>query len=273
MIPERKLRVVPLVLGTLFLIYGHAAAAQTPEEFREEFHQVYALKQDGRISLKNIAGNIRIKVWQRNEVKVEAVKRAYQRARLAEVEIRVEASPEVIHFSTIYSSSTNTWNSDGEGRYNNPASVEYTLTVPSGVRLDTIESVNGALHIEDVKGDVEASSVNGSVTARGLTGEVKLSTINGKLEAGFKHLGSSRLIRLTSVNGPIVMLLPKNADAEIAASTLLGQMSNELGLTVERSEHSGQNLTGTLGRGGVPIKLNNVKGNISILHISDSNVR
>lgn len=273
MILRHKLRGVPLALGTLFLIYGHAAAAQTPEEFREEFHHIYALKPDGRITLKNITGDVQIKVWQRNEVKVDAVKRAYKRARLNEAEISVEASPEVIHLSTIYASSTNTWNFGGEGRYNNPASVEYNLTVPSGARLDTIELVNGALNIEDVTGDVEASSVNGHITAHGLTGEVKLSTINGKLEASFKRLDSSGLIRLTSVNGPIVMLLPKNADADIAASTLLGQMSNDLGLPVERSEHSGQNLTGTLGRGGPSIRLNNVKGNISILHISDSNMR
>jgi DUF4097 and DUF4098 domain-containing protein YvlB len=269
---RRKLHGVALALGTLLLIYGQAAA-QTPEELREEFHHTYALKPDGRVSLENVTGDVQIKVWQRNEVKVDAVKRAYKRARLTEAEISVEASPEVIRLSTVYASSTNTWNFDGEGRYNNPASVEYTLTVPGGVRLDTIELVNGALNIEDVTGDVEASSVNGPVTARGLTGEVKLSTVNGKLEARFERLNPSGSITLTSVNGPVVLLLPKNADAELAASTMQGEMSNDLGLAIERGEHVGQNLTGTLGRGGASIKLNNVNGNISILHISDGNVR
>ncbi|MCA1568314.1 MAG: DUF4097 domain-containing protein [Acidobacteria bacterium] len=269
---RRKLRSIPIVLGTLFLIYSQAAA-QMPEEFREEFHRIYAIKQDGRISLKNITGKVQINIWQRNEVKVDAVKRAYKRARLAEAEISIEASPEVIHVSTTYASSTNTWNFGGEGQYNNPASVEYTLTVPSGVRLDTIELVNGLLNIEDVAGDVEASSINGSVMARGLTGEVKLSTVNGKIDARFERLRPPRSITLTSVNGPIMMLLPKNTDAEIMASSIQGEISNNLGLRVERSKHIGQNLTGTLGRGGMPVKLNNVKGNIAILHISDGNVR
>lgn len=269
---RRKLRSIPMALGTLFLLYGQAAA-QTPEEFREEFHRVYAIKQDGRVSLKNITGKVRINVWQRNEVKVDAVKRAYKHARLAEAEISIEASPEVIHLSTTYVSSTNTWNFGGQEQYNNPASVEYTLTVPRGVRLDTIELVNGALDVEGVEGDVEASSINGSVTARGLKGEVKLSTVNGKLEAGFERLSPPRSVTLTSVNGSIVMLLPKSADAELSASTIQGEISNDFGLRVERSKHIGQNLTGTLGHGRVPVKLNNIKGNISILHISDDNVR
>lgn len=269
---KQKLSGILFVVGTVVLICGYAHA-QTPEEFREESHESYTLKPNGRVSLENITGDVNIRVWQRNEVKVDISKRAYTRARLAEAEVIVEASPEVLSLSTKYASSTNTWNFSEEGRLTNPASVEYTLTVPTGVRLDTIQLVNGALNIEDVSGDVEASSINGPLTARNLTGEVKLSTVNGKLEARFDRLAPSRSRTLTAVNGQIVLLIQGSADAELTASTVRGKLSNEFDLAIERGEHFGQNTSGVLGSGGTNFKLNNVNGNISIRRISGSKLR
>src|SRR5947209_5220340 len=54
----------------------------TGDELREEFHQTYPLTANGRVSLENINGGVHIAVWDQNEVKVDAVKRAYRRERL-----------------------------------------------------------------------------------------------------------------------------------------------------------------------------------------------
>src|SRR5258708_30954038 len=52
------------------------------DEVREEFHQTYPLSANGRVTVENLNGSVRIAVWDRNEVKVDAVKRAYRRERL-----------------------------------------------------------------------------------------------------------------------------------------------------------------------------------------------
>ena len=72
------------------------------EEVREEFHQTYPLSSNGRLSLENINGGVHIEVWDREEVKVDAVKRAYKRERLAEAQIDVSSAADGIRIKTIY---------------------------------------------------------------------------------------------------------------------------------------------------------------------------
>src|SRR5215207_7036368 len=134
-------------------------------ELTEEFHQTYQLAPGGRVSLSNINGAVKVQVWDRDEVKVDAVKRAYTAERLREAQIKVDASQSRVRIETEYPDSTLRWSDrDGE-RHENPASVEYTLTVPRRVNIDEISLVNGSLNLAGLAGSVKASSVNGRVTA------------------------------------------------------------------------------------------------------------
>src|ERR1700738_3459014 len=67
---------------------GSLSELQTKaDQLTEEFHQSYPLSPTGRVSIQNINGDVHIAVWDQNEVKVDAVKRAYQRERLEEAKI------------------------------------------------------------------------------------------------------------------------------------------------------------------------------------------
>jgi DUF4097 and DUF4098 domain-containing protein YvlB len=260
-----------LVVGISLLgMAASGARTQTNEQVTEEFHQSYPLSADGRISLENINGSVRVISWDRNEVKVDAVKRAYTRERLAEAKIEVSANTNSIYIKTDYPDSNLTFTDDTDRRRNNPATVEYTLTVPRSARLDAIELINGGLDISGVAGDVRASSINGRVVARGLMGEAKLSTINGRLEAIFDRLDATKPITLTSVNGSVTLTIPSDANAELKATTVHGGISNDFGLPVRRGKYVGRDLAGRLGQGGPRIKLDNVNGSININHGADN---
>ena len=82
---------------------------------REEFHQTYPLSRQGRVSLENINGSVRVTAWDRNEVKVDAVKMAYRRDRLDEAKIVVRSDANAFHVETDYRRRTQTF-TDGEGR-------------------------------------------------------------------------------------------------------------------------------------------------------------
>jgi DUF4097 and DUF4098 domain-containing protein YvlB len=232
------------------------------DELTEEFHQSYALTATGRVSISNINGNVHISAWDRNEVKVDAVKRAYKPERLSEATIEVTNTADSVIIKTKYPERN--LNFDSRTRENNPASIEYTLTVPRGAHIDGVELVNGSLDIEGVKGDVRASLVNGEVKAGGLGGEIKLSTVNGTQEVNVTTLGESKGVTLNSVNGSIVLIVPSGANAQVKASTVHGPITNDFGLTVEEGQYVGRNLTGQIGSGGPRIRLNNVNGSISI---------
>jgi hypothetical protein len=265
---QRKLSTwLGVIVGTLcaLLLAAQGQASDRGRAFTEEFHQTYALSPGGQINLENINGAVHITAWDRNEVKVDAVKYADRQERLAEAQIRVDAGKDRISIRTEYRDHDHTFNHPG---WNNPASVEYTLMVPRSARLDEIKLINGALDIHGVSGEVLASCINGKLAASGLQGRVRLSTINSPLVAQFDRLGSSPL-DLSSVNGSLELTLPSDAKAEIDASTVHGGIDNDFGLMVRNHQWVGHSMSGELGGGGTEIKLSNVNGAIAVRHAGD----
>jgi DUF4097 and DUF4098 domain-containing protein YvlB len=256
------------VLGTvcaLFILALGAHAADHRGALTEEFHQTYALAADGRVELDNINGDVHISSWDRNEVKVDAVKYADTKERLDEAKIEIDARNDSISIRTKYPDHNHTWN---WGSHNNPAGVEYTLTVPRASRLDEIKLINGELDINGVTGEVNASCINGRLEAHNLAGRARLSNINGRLEARFDHLAGQR-VELNSVNGSVDLTIPSDSNAEVEATTVSGGINNDFGLHVNHHRFVGHDLRGELGSGGARIKISNVNGRIEVRHAQD----
>src|ERR1700681_3745301 len=179
------------VLGTVCALLVLALGAHASDHrgaLTEEFHQTYALTADGRIELDNINGDVHISGWDQNQVKVDAVKYADTKERLEEAKIEIDSRNDSLSIRTKYPDHNQSWN---WGSHNNPATVEYTLTVPRTARLDEIKLINGALDITGVSGEVSASCINGRLEAHNLAGRTRLSTINGHLDARFDQLAGN----------------------------------------------------------------------------------
>ena len=256
------------VLGTVCALLVLALAAHASDHrgaLTEELHKTYPLTADGRIELDNINGAVHISSWDRNEVKVDAVKYADTKERLDEARIEIDSGKDYLSIRTKYRDHDQTWN---WGSHNNPAGVEYTLTVPRTARLDEIKLINGGLDVTGVSGEVHASCINGRLEAHNLAGRAELSTINGRLDARFDQLSGSR-VELNSVNGSVDLTIPSDSKAEVEASTVSGGIDNDFGLRVNHHRFVGHDLRGELGTGGTRIKLANVNGRIAIHHAQD----
>lgn len=254
------------ILGAFMALLLNSAFAHASDDdtaVNEEFHHSYPLAANGRVELQNINGAVHITGWDKNEVKVDAVKRAGDAEQLKNAEIRVDAHGDSISIQTHYRHDDDDW-----GSHRNPASIEYTLTVPRNARLDEIKLINGALEIADVTGEVRASCINGTLTARGLAGETRLSTINSKIDAEFGKLGAES-IDLSSVNGSVDVTVPSDAKASIEANTVHGSIDNDFGLHTNNHRWVGHDLRGELAGGGTDIRLHNVNGRIDIHHAAD----
>ena len=255
------------ILGTICAVLLLALGAHASDHsgaLTEEFHQTYAITADGRVELDNINGAVHVSSWDRNEVKVDAVKYADTKERLDEMKIEIDSGKDYLSVRTKYPNHDHTWN---WGSHNNPGGVEYTLTVPRSVRLDEIKLINGSLDVNGVSGEVRASCINGRLEAHDLAGRAQLSTVNGRLEANFQKL-AGQTVELSSVNGEVGLTIPSDSNAEVEASTVSGGIHNDFGLRV--SHHFvGHNLRGDLGNGGTHIRLSDVNGRIDIHHAQD----
>jgi len=266
---RRRATWVGAILGSLvaFLVLAMQAQASDQEGSEtEEFHKTYALSASGRVELENINGPVHIAAWDRNEVKVDAIKRAWSKERLQEAKIQIDSSKDSLSIRTEYPGHDHTfWN---DNRHDQPANVEYTLTVPRNVHLDEIKLVNGNLDVEGVNGEVRVSCVNGRLTARKLGGRAELSTVNGKLEANVDRLDSP--LEVSSVNASVLLTLPSDAKANVEASTVNGSISDDFGLPVTKHQWVGHDLRGELGGGGPHVRVSNVNGRIEIRHANDN---
>jgi hypothetical protein len=233
-------------------------AAFGREDYKEELHQTYPLAADGRLSLGNVNGNVRLNVWDRPEVKLDAVKSARNEKDLEKVKIKVESQAGRLTVRTKYAASRSWWGwrSSGSG------SVSYTLTVPRSARLEDISNVNGSIEIEGVRGHVKASTVNGALRAVGLAGSAELSSVNGAVKAAFVSLAQVQSVSASTVNGAVELELPAQANADLSAHTVNGRISGDV--EVKKNWPIGTEVKTRLGQGGAKINLSTVNGAVWI---------
>src|ERR1017187_6579639 len=142
------------ILGSLLALL---LATSIQAQVTQDFHRTVPLSANGRVSLDNINGDVEITGWDRNEVQIDAVKKARDQQRLDEARIEVNAASDSVEIKTRYP----------EGRTNNnPASVHYQLHVPQNARLDRFNLVNGSLSVQKVSGEMSANLVNGKQIGR-----------------------------------------------------------------------------------------------------------
>jgi len=227
--------------------------------FQQHSSRSYPLSARGRVTLQNVNGDVHIRAWDRNEVRIAAIKTASSQNLLNEARVTVDSTADQITIRTMY----------GDGSSTNPGSVEFTVMVPRRARLSEIKAINGAVDIEGVSGGVNASSVNGPVRAAKIAGDVHLSTINGKLEATFDRLNDAKSVSMNSVNGPITLSIPYDAGVEFNARNVVGGIDNDFGIPVKQDHSAGSQLHGVLKGGGTYIDLQNVNGTICIMPMSN----
>jgi DUF4097 and DUF4098 domain-containing protein YvlB len=230
---------------------GPVAAKRVEEKVPYQFES----SAQPRLSLKNINGSLTIEGWDKKQIEVVALKSASPAERLEEIDIRCEMNNDHLRIEVEI-------DDDGNWTRGQSASVDFTIRVPHGTRVDAVELVNGSIEITGLGGDVEVSSVNGDVVGENLGGDVELATVNG--DVSLLATGKTDSIRMHSVNGGVILTLPKKFDARIQAGTVHGSIRAEGGLDVDATTFSGTSMNATIGKGGIKVDLNTVNGSIEI---------
>jgi DUF4097 and DUF4098 domain-containing protein YvlB len=143
----------------------------------------------------------------------------------------------------------------------NDVSVEFTVKLPSGVKLVT-STVNGSLDIQGATSSVEASTVNGEIHAASTGGPVNATTVNGSIEVRMREMGTEPL-EFETVNGSITVYVPDDINAELDMRTVNGRVSSDFPLTV-RGRINPRHLRATLGRGGQRLEFSTVNGSVEL---------
>lgn len=236
----------------------------------ERIEKSFPLNANGRVSASNVNGSINVIAWDRNEVKLIAVKHADTKEHLADVDIKIDARPDYFRVESDYGEDRG-WKTDSDRRWrnNDRVTVEYELTVPRGAMLNEIETVNGSVTVNDFSNMVKVSAVNGTVRAGNLGGTADLSTVNGEVFADFDRLAPGSKIALETVNGRVTLTIPSDSSADVKAESLNGSITNDFGLENRKGKYVGNSLHGRLGGGEAAIKLESVNGQLAVKRKND----
>jgi hypothetical protein len=244
-----------LILALALIGLVSAAAGETFSA-TEKFSQTYPLAATGTVQLSNINGTVDIVAWDKNEVALEAEKRAPNSDDLARIHIKIDPGPDRLVIKTEYEKT-------GWFGHNVRGEVRYQLKVPAGVSLEKIAVVNASIVVRGVRGAVHLETVNGGIRAANLAGDARFRSVNGGITAAFDALASGQKVSVETVNGACELTLPKDAGAHLDLSSVNGGRHCTFPITLEESGR--HTLRGTIGGGtGATVKVRTVNGGISI---------
>jgi len=232
----------------------------------DDFHWKGRIPAGQTIEIRGINGSIRAASGSGPEVEVTAVKHA-RKSDPEEVKIEVVTHGGGVTICAVYPARhgrTNSCEPGGHGHNDmedNDVSVEFTVTVPNGVRL-VAATVNGDVGADNLGAEVEASTVNGSIDVA-TRGAAEATTVNGSIRVrmGAVMTGDASF---TTVNGNIAVSFPSGLACNFEANTVNGSIESAFPVTVT-GRMKPTSMRGTIGAGGKELKLTTVNGSIQLM--------
>ena len=242
---------------TSLLLCGFSQAAVL-EEMQD---QTYPIAPNATISVRNTDGTLFVYGWDNSALRVIARKRAYTKARLDGIAIKVKAEGETASIETIFPVAPK-----GLSAADRSGTVDYVILVPERSTLSRVELATGEIIVQGLRGPkVNARLTNGRLAARNCFSEVHLTVANGSMSVFFDWWEATRTAVMAEIgHGHIWALLPASAGLHVDAVSGDGQITNGFAREGERRSPSLQTI---IGNGEAELKLRAGSGNIEIQKI------
>jgi len=189
-------RTAALAVSFVLVFAFSVSVSLAKEKYEEKFEKTVPLAKEGKINISNISGDIEVRTWTQDQVKIQAVKvsqagsEAKAKENAAKIDIEVTQEGNVLNIETKYPKSP------FGGSIN--VSVNYWLWIPEKAALDA-KSISGNIDVEGPGGSVELSAISGDVGLRRASKGGDCSAVSGNLVVS----GVSGDLFLKSVSGDI----------------------------------------------------------------------
>ena len=146
----------------------------------ETIEKSYSIEPTAKLSIRNSDGSIRIYGDDTKEMKVQAIKRAYNAERLSRISVNVSVKPGEVSIDTQHPPKPKRAWSDRSG------TVDYVIVLPWTCAISQIDLTNGELVVEGMRGsEAHANLGNGRLYGRNCFTDLHVSVANGGLDVGY----------------------------------------------------------------------------------------
>ena len=178
---SKKIIVLLSVLAVLVFFLGLnpiEASAQGKVKHEETFEKTESLARDGKVEIRNVSGNVEVKTWDRNEVKIDALKvsraTSMEKARENAQKVNIEVTREdgILKVASVY---------PRPSIRNLNVTVTYNVMIPSQASV-MARSVSGSVVLENIGGKAAANTKSGNVTVMNARNGANAETVSGNVE-------------------------------------------------------------------------------------------
>jgi hypothetical protein len=232
---------------------------------KDEFRQTYQLSPGARVEVSGINGSVEVKTANTNQADVQIVRSAETQEDLAYARIKVEHTPTglVIKGERVDKDLSGKLYRSLFGGGRGSVRQRVVLLVPRQIEL-AASGVNGRVNIGEVDGEVRVDGVNGRVDVLQSVGATRISGVNGNIEATLARLGA-RGVSVDGVNGNVQLRFRDAVNAELDVSGINGRVAAKLPGLQPPSKDTPHNFRAVIGKGGAPIKISGMNGNLTLV--------
>lgn len=211
--------------------------------------QTFPLNPGATVTIKTLNGSIKIEGWDEPRAEVQIIKKGVNGStavtvRNDEKSLYLEAPSEM-----------------------RGGQVSFEVKLPRNLGTIALNSLNGAITLNEVTGRISVETLNGSINLQDVTGLERATTTNGSIDAQLTGAAKDYPITLTTTNGGIKLTVDEGFNATLDASTVHGKIDVDdefEGIKTEKRMPFGANASGNLGSGGPTVKATTTNGSIKI---------
>ena len=249
----------PARFFSLFVFIVSSPAGHSAPVLAETLEKDYSIDPGSKITIRNIDGSVWVYGAPIDQMKVEAVKKAYKSQRLDEISVNVSINGSDVLVDTQYPSRPKWGLGDRSG------TVDYVIVIPWTCRELQVELVNGEVWLDEMRcGLTRVSLGNGRLFVHDCFTDLRATVGKGGFEASWEWWENQKFAVTAEMgNGNMRAYVPLGAGFHLFASSASGKVTTEslsLGQTAQQSENK------------IDARIGDASGMEMILKATDGNV-
>jgi hypothetical protein len=210
-----------LLAGLSSALAGCGSAADRTLE--ETFEQVYTIEPTANLTVINGDGAVFVYGSSTNEMRVQAIKRAYTRERLKQIAVDVSIQPGSVSINTKFPPKPK-W-----ALFDRSGTVDYTIVIPATANLARLELGDGEVFVDGMRSQrMHASLGIGRMFAHNCFGKVALALDRGTLTLAYDWWEPGKFSIQTHIaQGDTWAFFPADIVCHLAAQTGHGKIESD----------------------------------------------
>ena len=160
------------------------------------------------------------------------------------------------------------------------AATDLDIQVPVASALEIQSSMDGAVVVEGVNGEIDINNINGPVTLTAVSGNTLVHTVNGDITVVLTRVAAGKPMSFSTMNGDVDITLPADLKANLKMKSDQGEIYSDFDINMTRQPAASEpatkteqgkyritfdkSLFGTINGGGPEISFNTFRGDIYI---------